>query len=254
MKTVSHAKEQNTSSARGSNEEEPSDQLAGGYKHLTAVNAMEATTRIVIVDSQVLTRDCLARCLKALEPNLVVSAFATLPEWQKAEADHQPPSMVVFCNRANGDTDAERELEVLSRTIPVIVVSHDEDSDQVLLALQSGVRGYIPTSVTFDVAVEAMRLVKAGGTFVPAGSLNSARQKAQSAAAPRTGPFSPRQTEVIEAVRQGKANKVIAYELNMRESTVKVHIRHIMRKLKATNRTQVAYLTNHLFDQKQLRC
>ena len=77
MKTVSHAKEQNTSSARGSNEEEPSDQLAGGYKHLTAVNAMEATTRIVIIDSQILTRDCLARCLKALEPNLVVSAFAS---------------------------------------------------------------------------------------------------------------------------------------------------------------------------------
>ena len=95
--------------------------------------------------------------------------------------------MVVFCNRANGDTDAERELEVLSRTIPVIVVSHDDDADQVLLALQSGVRGYIPTSVTFDVAIEAMRLVKAGGTFVPASSLNSARQKAQSAAARRNG-------------------------------------------------------------------
>ena len=159
--------------------------------------------------------------------------------------------MVVLFNRANDETYPE--LEILSREIPVIVVSHDDDADQVLLALQSGVRGYIPTSVTFDVAVEAMRLVKAGGTFVPASSLNSAKQKAEFAAARRTGPFSPRQTEVIEAVRQGKANKVIAYELNMRESTVKVHIRHIMRKLKATNRTQVAYLTNHLFDQKQLR-
>ena len=211
------------------------------------------SAKIVIVDSQTLTRDCLARCLKALEPNLIVSAFASLPEWQKAEADHQPPSIIVLFNQGNDETYPE--LEILSRDIPVIVVSHDEDFDQVLLALQSGVRGYIPTSMTFDVAVEAMRLVRAGGTFVPASSLNSARQKAEFATARRngSGPFSPRQTEVIEAVRQGKANKVIAYELNMRESTVKVHIRHIMRKLKATNRTQVAYMTNHLFDQKQLR-
>ncbi len=44
----------------------------------------------------------------------------------------------------------------------------------------------------------------------------------------------------------GKANKIIAYELKMRESTVKVHLRSIMRKLKATNRTEVAYITNQL--------
>ena len=44
------------------------------------------------------------------------------------------------------------------------------------------------------------------------------------------------------------ANKLIAYELNMCESTVKVHIRNIMRKLKATNRMQVAYLTRAFFE------
>jgi DNA-binding NarL/FixJ family response regulator len=48
-------------------------------------------------------------------------------------------------------------------------------------------------------------------------------------------------------LRQGKANKQIAYELNMREGTVKVHIRNIMRKLKAKNRTEVAILASGLF-------
>ena len=51
-----------------------------------------------------------------------------------------------------------------------------------------------------------------------------------------------RQLQVVEAIRQGKPNKVIAYELNMCESTVKVHVRAIMKKLKARNRTEVAYL------------
>jgi DNA-binding NarL/FixJ family response regulator len=56
--------------------------------------------------------------------------------------------------------------------------------------------------------------------------------------------FTTRQLAVIAALRKGKANKIIAYELNMRESTVKVHVRNIMKKLKARNRTEVAYLAN----------
>jgi DNA-binding NarL/FixJ family response regulator len=53
---------------------------------------------------------------------------------------------------------------------------------------------------------------------------------------------------VIDALRRGKPNKIIANELNMRESTVKVHVRNIMKKLNATNRTQVAYLATRLLD------
>jgi DNA-binding NarL/FixJ family response regulator len=55
--------------------------------------------------------------------------------------------------------------------------------------------------------------------------------------------FSPRQLQVLERLRQGKQNKMIAYELGMCESTVKVHLRHIMKKLNARNRTQVVLLT-----------
>lgn len=64
---------------------------------------------------------------------------------------------------------------------------------------------------------------------------------------PLAGMFTVRQAEVVEALRKGKANKIIAYELKLRESTVKVHIRQIMKKLKATNRTEVACKLNSLF-------
>ena len=57
-----------------------------------------------------------------------------------------------------------------------------------------------------------------------------------------------RQAEILDCLRRGMANKLIAYELDMCESTVKVHIRHIMKKLNATNRTQVAYLTRGFFE------
>jgi DNA-binding NarL/FixJ family response regulator len=54
---------------------------------------------------------------------------------------------------------------------------------------------------------------------------------------------------VLRALREGKANKIIAYELNMRESTVKVHVRNIMKRLNARNRTEVAFKTRDLFSE-----
>jgi DNA-binding NarL/FixJ family response regulator len=58
--------------------------------------------------------------------------------------------------------------------------------------------------------------------------------------------FSPRQLQVLDLLQQGKQNKIIAYELGMCESTVKVHIRQIMKKLNARNRKQVVLLTNNM--------
>lgn len=58
--------------------------------------------------------------------------------------------------------------------------------------------------------------------------------------------FTPRQIAVLHRLRQGKANKIIAYELAMSESTVKVHVRNIMKKMSATNRTEAAYRA-HMF-------
>ncbi|MNE26255.1 CsgBAC operon transcriptional regulatory protein [compost metagenome] len=59
--------------------------------------------------------------------------------------------------------------------------------------------------------------------------------------------FTQREVDVINALTQGKANKIIAYELNLRESTVKVHIRNIMKKVDAKNRTEVIFKISDLF-------
>ena len=132
----------------------------------------------------------------------------------------------------------------------VVIVSDGDDPTQILGALDKGASGFIPTSVSLAVAVEAIRLVRAGGTFVPASSLIAARhaikQSGSDPEARRVGMFTEKQTAVVKALKQGKPNKIIAYELGMCESTVKVHVRNIMKKLKARNRTQVAYLYKSL--------
>jgi DNA-binding NarL/FixJ family response regulator len=134
--------------------------------------------------------------------------------------------------------------------VPVLLLADSEDLEQIVLALECGVSGYVPSSVGIAICAEAIRLAMAGGRYVPVSSImamrNHIKRKAQSAR-PLSSMFTQRQAEVVQALRKGKANKIIAYELDMRESTVKVHIRNIMKKVKATNRTEVAYKINEMF-------
>jgi DNA-binding NarL/FixJ family response regulator len=143
--------------------------------------------------------------------------------------------------------------------------------ESIAAAFESGARGYIPTAnTTLELAIEIMRLVKAGGTFVPPSSLSlrrvtrhseTAGATAQGTLVPSSGlpfgkitrhgeaagaiassQFTPRQMAVLEYLKLGKTNKTIAHELGISESTVKVHLRSIMKKMKATNRTEAACL------------
>ncbi len=217
------------------------------------------TEIIVVVDQRILFRDCLARCLRSAHQNCVVLAFTSVGEWLKVAAEHPAPAVILLCvqDRRPADSQIGNELSVLAGhgiNVPIVIISDAEDMNHVVAALENGARGYIPTSVSLDVAVEAMRLVEAGGTFAPASTMISWKRTEESGHHGHNGHlkelFTARQVAVLSVLRQGKANKRIAHELNMREGTVKVHIRNIMKKLKAKNRTEVAILAYELFSEE----
>jgi DNA-binding NarL/FixJ family response regulator len=158
--------------------------------------------------------------------------------------------------RSANTESTQGEINLLNRVAnqrPIILLADTEEPSQVVEALQSGTRGYIPTSVSLAIAIEAMRLVRAGGVYAPAGSVIAANCKnspAKNGTGTRNVMFTERQTAILDLLCKGKPNKIIAYELGMCESTVKVHVRNIMKKLKATNRTQIAYLVRELMNGK----
>ena len=136
-----------------------------------------------------------------------------------------------------------------------VVLSDKDDAEEVDRALTHGARGYIPTSVECEVAVAALRFISAGGTFVPANTLRSAAARpGDQPDVERQGRYgrtnlTPRELSVIDLLRQGKPNKLIARQLDMQENTVKVHVRNILRKLNAANRTHAALVANRLLGQ-----
>ena len=210
---------------------------------------------LVIIDVRALDRECLAQCIAAHKLDMRVVAFGSMEEWRRSWQDY-PPLAAILLNiggRTIYENAVAEEIAILSSEFaaPIIVLADTDDLGQIMKALECGAKGYIPSSVNIEVCIEAIALSLAGGIFVPASSVFAMRQVLNTggtgARPSLSGMFTARQAEVAEALRRGKANKIIAYELNLRESTVKVHIRNIMKKVKATNRTEVAYKINDLF-------
>ena len=221
-----------------------------------------------LIDPRPLTRHSVSAMLERCMGEASVLAVAS-PE--ELLADNSTPwghvRLIIF-NLGNADIhdqEFRRHLTVLNASlddIPIIVLADQSSTEDVAEALRCGVRGYIPTTLHPSIAIEVLRLVHAGGTFVPASAFARtvahepetvattpapAMQKEQSG----LGDFTPRQDDVLKLLLQGKSNKAIARELNMQECTVKVHVRQIMKKLNATNRTEAVINASKLKDESR---
>ena len=213
-----------------------------------AVGPRQAKSVVVVIDKRALERECLARGLLEEDPSLSISELKSLDELHNTELEADASAiLVILGSRKVTDQNVKTELgQFVSevRPVPVIVVADSDGPAEILAALESGAKGYIPTSVKVKVAAEAIGLARAGGIFVPANGVLALRDVIHASTTneqPLMGFFTTRELGIVEALRKGKANKIIAYELQLCESTVKVHIRKIMKKLKARNRTEVAY-------------
>ena len=219
-------------------------------------NRSNAAFTVVIIDKRTLFSECLLVALQNIDTSNNFVRCANVSELV-GHYNLESKLLVVFClssedpqARYIADYEIIADLKNREPTINFVIISDQERPDQIVKALDSGARGYIPMSLPLEVAAQALRLICAGGIFIPASSLvDLANNWSTTSASSRqdVALFSPRQVSVAKALRKGTPNKMIAYQLNMCESTVKVHVRHIMKKLKAKNRTEVAFLTNKMF-------
>lgn len=215
---------------------------------------------ILLVDPRPLMRECLSRLLQTS-----VRDFRVVPVSDPAEAsergvllDDVDLVLLSVGGAAVTGTSAGEAISVLRQALPdtpIIVLSDCEAAEHVVEAIRRGARGYIPTSLSLPAAIEALRFVRAGGTFVPASVIGQAAPREHEArnsepsgdvGAACLDRFTARELEVLALLRLGRPNKVIAYELNMQETTLKVHIRHIKNKLGVANRTEVALICQRL--------
>jgi DNA-binding NarL/FixJ family response regulator len=196
---------------------------------------------IAVIESRTFLGECIRRSARLSLP-LPIFTYSTVFELEQQHSPALPEIVIVSLTEGEAVVNILTKLSELFPGVPVIVLADKTDPELTLTAIRHGVRGYIPFTLRFDIAVEAVRFVLAGGTYVPLDCVLATGGSgiATGQPSPSVGAVTGRELAVVRAIQQGKSNKVMAYDLNMCESTVKVHVRNIMKKLNARNRAEVA--------------
>lgn len=131
------------------------------------------------------------------------------------------------------------------RDLPLVLLADAADPQLAEEAVrQLDLSGYIPTSSSLELAATALRLVIAGGRYVPGGCFDVGTTTLMASQGPpvssHDAKLTARERAVLGLLEHGLPNKIIAHRLGMSQSTVKAHVHNIIAKLDVRNRTEAA--------------
>jgi DNA-binding NarL/FixJ family response regulator len=203
--------------------------------------------KLLLVDDHALLRDGLALVMAQEFAGLQLLQASGLAETE-ALLQRDPDVRLVLLDLGLPDGDGIEAMPHLRELAPAatfVALSADERRGTVMAAIKAGAAGFIPKTAEAGVMLSALRVVLAGGVYLPPSILDRRAPDrpgfgtwSPTPQAPEALGFSPRQADVLRMLIEGKANKVIARDLDMSESTVKTHLAAIFRKLDANSRTQ----------------
>lgn len=208
-----------------------------------AAPAEEIPVRIVLVDDHAILRQGL-RSLLEREHDLQVLGEAGSAGEAMAVIEQTRPSIVLLDMKlsSSSDSDGLGLCAQLTKQYPglrVLVLSTFVDDALVVNAIQSGACGYVVKDVDTQELVRAIRLVARNGNAFDS---RSAAAMMRSIHAPQgRSPLTERELSVLRLVARGLSNRGIGARLYLSETTVKFHVRNIMRKLDATSRAEAVY-------------
>ncbi|WP_295527076.1 response regulator transcription factor [uncultured Pseudacidovorax sp.] len=220
--------------------------------------------RILIAEDHRLVIEAMKAKLAELQEGVEFVVATTAAELSSLATDDVDLALIDL-NIPGADQYAHiDELRRRHPAVPVIVVSGYEDPAMMRAVLDRGALGFIPKAYSPDVMLSAVRLVLAGGVYVPPMMLSAlpgglaphagGESQVRAVSAPSAAPtlehlrnvLTERQVEVLQLLSQGKPNKLIGRSLGISEGTVKIHLAAIFRALNVRNRTEAVVAAQSL--------
>lgn len=222
--------------------------------------------KVLLVDDHPLILAALQTMIQELDPDVQVTAVGSASAARSALATADAEFDLVLLDLQLGDASGFDVLAEMRRdhpALPVVVVSASDRASDVIQAIDLGAMGFVPKRASNDTLVEALRLVMAGGIYVPPMNLGSQGQRPGSPAIPvaesstyQVTPsfeelgLTPRQADVLTQLLQGKPNKEIARRLGLSVETVKDHVQAVLRALGVSSRTQAVLAVSQMTQQR----
>ncbi len=211
---------------------------------------------ILLIDDHTLFRSGIETMLTSLEPKTSVQGFISCDEAISAISEPESISLILLdYHIPNTDTESNiTKVKATFENAKVVILSGEEEPSKIIKAIDSGVSGFIPKSSDPQVLVAALRLILAGGVYLPeqvlryqANTKSSISESAGNTSALEK--LSPRQREVLMHVIDGKNNKTIAREVDLSLGTVKAHLSAAYDCLGVSNRTEAVVVASKLLNQ-----
>ncbi|MET0439651.1 MAG: response regulator transcription factor [Devosia sp.] len=188
--------------------------------------------KLLIVDDHLLFADAVKFLLESSGADIDAQVFSSLASVLDFLSTDAPVDLLLLDYSMPGPSGIEAvEMAAARRPgLRIAFLSGLDDPQVAGEALQRGVVGWLPKSMPGESLINALNLVLAGERFVPADLM--LRQQAS--------PLTPREQDVAALVARGLSDKEIAEQLELQVGTVKVHVKSLLRKFEAANRTQFA--------------
>jgi DNA-binding NarL/FixJ family response regulator len=191
-------------------------------------------TTVLVVDDHPLFRDGLVALLATIPDVDVIAAVGTGAEAIDVVARRHPDVVLMDLNLPGvPGLEATRRIVAGGGGTAVLVLTMVDDDDTVTAALRVGARGYLLKGAVQEEVLAALRTVAGGGVVFGAG----AAQRVLSGDR-RIGDLTPRESEVLALVADGRSNTEIARALGLSVKTVQNHVSNVLAKLQLRDRTQ----------------
>lgn len=230
---------------------------------MTEPLAQATPVTLLVVDDHTLFRRGLIALL-SLDDGLQVVGEAGDAAQALRLAPQLQPQVILLDNHLPGvmGVDAIRGLREVSPASRVLMLTVSEDGQDLAAALRNGAQGYLLKTIDGELLAQAIRRAARGEPVVSPELMGKLVAAFQSQGAPEAAtlvetptpagtaqppeaangaaPLSPREEDVLREIARGASNKEIARTLDIAETTVKIHVQHILRKLGLSSRVQAA--------------
>jgi two-component system, NarL family, nitrate/nitrite response regulator NarL len=226
--------------------------------------AHSAPIRILVVDDHTLFRRGLMALL-ARDPAMVVVGDAADAGQALRKAVELQPDLILLDNHLPGvnGVDALPDLREAAPKARILMLTVSEDEQDLSAALRAGAAGYLLKTIDGDALTQAIQNTMRGDSVVApemTSKLVSAYRDLSNHEAPLAvsapqaeeepqtvlSSLSPREREILRGIATGASNKEIARECNIAETTVKIHVQHILRKLDVSSRVHAAVIATEI--------
>ena len=222
--------------------------ICATFAHILAAEGKELPeVAFIVADDHPMVRDALALALRAAFPKAEVALAGTLDEASAAIAARPDVDLVILDLDMPGmqGLAGVSALRASYPSAPLVIVSATRNAAAMRQAVEMGAAGFIPKSAPMEEIIASVRAVMRGEIVLPP-SAGDALSSTDADLATRAARMTPQQHRVFALMAEGKPNKIIAYDMQIGEATVKAHVTEILRKMGVHSRTQAIVLAQRL--------